>query len=311
MELSWLEDFVALAEHRNFSRAAEARNVTQPAFSRRIRALEDWIGTPLILRSPQGAELNAAGEHLREHAIGVLRDLQQMRRGTLRVAGRAGSTLTIAATHALSFSFVPSWVRSLLSLEAIGALNLVSDHMAACERVMLAGEVDFLLCYARSDVRTPFSTDTYKSVAVGTDRLVPVSAPDASGAPRWRLPGSKGAALPFLAYSAPSGVGRILEATFRSGAEVLELETVFTSPLSAALQTMARQGEGIAWLPLILAGEDLASGRLVDAGGEEHSVAVEIRLFRSVHRQSVTAEAFWKSVAAQASGDSRPPTRAA
>src|ERR1700761_141323 len=135
VELTWLEDFLALAENRNFSRAAEARNVTQPAFSRRIRALEDWIGTPLILRSPQGAELNAAGEYLREHAIGLLRDLQQMRRGTLKVAGRAGSALTIAATHALSFSFFPRWVRSLLSLDAMGTLNLVSDHMAACERV--------------------------------------------------------------------------------------------------------------------------------------------------------------------------------
>ena len=120
MELNWLEDFLALAEHRNFSRAAEARNVTQPAFSRRIRLLEDWVGTPLILRSPQGAELNAAGEYLREHAIGLLRDLQQMRRGTLRIAGRAGAALTIAATHALSFIFFPKWVRSLLSLEAMG-----------------------------------------------------------------------------------------------------------------------------------------------------------------------------------------------
>ena len=143
----------------------------------------------------------------------MLRDLQQMRRGTLRVAGRAGSALTIAATHALSFSFFPSWVRSLLSLEAMGTLNLVSDHMAACERVMLAGEVDFLLCYARSDVQTPFTTDAYKSVDVGNDQLVPVSAPDASGAPRWRLPGSEGGAVRLLAYSAPSGLGRILEAT--------------------------------------------------------------------------------------------------
>jgi DNA-binding transcriptional LysR family regulator len=45
MDLDWLKDFLVLAEKRNFSRAADARNVTQPAFSRRIRALEDWIGT--------------------------------------------------------------------------------------------------------------------------------------------------------------------------------------------------------------------------------------------------------------------------
>ena len=50
MDLDWVRDFLALAEHRTFSRAAEARNVTQPAFSRRIRALEEWVGTPLFLR---------------------------------------------------------------------------------------------------------------------------------------------------------------------------------------------------------------------------------------------------------------------
>ena len=36
----WLEDFIALARERSFSRAAEQRHVTQPQFSRRIRALE-------------------------------------------------------------------------------------------------------------------------------------------------------------------------------------------------------------------------------------------------------------------------------
>ncbi|HWU74121.1 MAG TPA: LysR family transcriptional regulator, partial [Sphingomonas sp.] len=54
MELAWLEDFIALSETGNFSRAAELRHVTQPAFSRRIRALEDWVGTPLFERTPQG-----------------------------------------------------------------------------------------------------------------------------------------------------------------------------------------------------------------------------------------------------------------
>ena len=50
MDLDWLKDFLALAELKTFSRAADARNVTQPAFSRRIRALEDWIGAPLFVR---------------------------------------------------------------------------------------------------------------------------------------------------------------------------------------------------------------------------------------------------------------------
>ena len=51
MQLRWLEDFVELARTRSFTRAAENRFVTHPAFGRRIRALEEWVGTPLVARS--------------------------------------------------------------------------------------------------------------------------------------------------------------------------------------------------------------------------------------------------------------------
>ena len=51
MELIWFEDYLALSETLSFSKAAEARHVTQPAFSRRIRALEDWVGAPLFVRT--------------------------------------------------------------------------------------------------------------------------------------------------------------------------------------------------------------------------------------------------------------------
>lgn len=50
MQIKWLEDFAALAQARSFSRAAELRHVTHPAFGRRIKALEAWAGTPLIER---------------------------------------------------------------------------------------------------------------------------------------------------------------------------------------------------------------------------------------------------------------------
>ncbi len=46
MELKWLEDFVSLAEHKSYSRAAGDRNITQSALSKRIKQLEDWIGLP-------------------------------------------------------------------------------------------------------------------------------------------------------------------------------------------------------------------------------------------------------------------------
>ena len=52
MELKWLEDFVALAENGSFSKAAKARYVTQPAFSRRIRALETGSASISSIEAP-------------------------------------------------------------------------------------------------------------------------------------------------------------------------------------------------------------------------------------------------------------------
>ena len=225
----------------------------------------------------------------------------------MRAAGREGAALSIAATHALSFTFFPGWIRSFSSLETLGTLNLISDTMAACERILLAGDADFLLCHARADVPTGLTPDAFTSLVVGTDLLVPVSAPDPSGAARWALPGTPAAPVRLLAYSGASGLARILEAMQRSSGKALSLDPVFTSPLAAALQTMARQGQGIAWLPQTMAAEDLAAGRLVDAGGGHFSISVEIRLFRPLRRQSNTAEAFWKAMSRQSPTQGREP----
>ncbi|HBC34686.1 MAG TPA: LysR family transcriptional regulator, partial [Marinobacter adhaerens] len=50
MEVRWLEDFLALARTRHFSRAAELQHVSQPTFSRRIKLLEEAMGSTLVNR---------------------------------------------------------------------------------------------------------------------------------------------------------------------------------------------------------------------------------------------------------------------
>src|SRR5438045_9407084 len=61
MNLTWLEDFLAVASTGNFSRAPEERHMTQPACSRRIRALDEWPGVVLIRRTAHAAALTEAG----------------------------------------------------------------------------------------------------------------------------------------------------------------------------------------------------------------------------------------------------------
>lgn len=62
MEIRQLREFLALAEERNFRRAAERLHMAQPPLTRQIRALEDELGTALFLRTPKGVELTEAGQ---------------------------------------------------------------------------------------------------------------------------------------------------------------------------------------------------------------------------------------------------------
>lgn len=293
MELIWLEDYLALAETLNFSRAAELRHVTQPAFSRRIRALEGWIGAALFTRTTHGVALTPAGEHFHHQAEVLTRALHQLRRDTLEVSGRGIRPLAIAATHALSFTFFPKWVRRNQEVLALGNLNLISDSMQACEQMMLRGDVQFLLCHHHRNMSSRIGSGQFRSIVVGVDTLVPLSAPAGNGVPRWRLHG--GEPVKYLAYSAQSGLGRIVAAQWGMKDRAITLETIFTSRLAAALLSMARAGDGVAWLPRTLAEEDIAAGLLVEAGTPEFDIPIEIRLFRPAARQSQAVEAIWSA----------------
>ncbi|CAO3454631.1 Transcriptional regulator, LysR family [Azospirillum argentinense] len=304
MELNWLEDFLALAECGNFSRAAEGRNLTQPAFSRRIRALEDWTGTPLFDRSTQPVGLTEAGRRFRPFANETVRRLLQGREEARLASDAAATALRFAATHALSLTFFPTWLSRLEGQARLGAIHLLSDSMQACEQVMMQGQAQFLLCHAHAAAPSRLEAGAFRSAVVGSDRLVPVCAPDEAGAPRHSLSGG-GAVLPHLAYSPESGMGRIVTAARGAFLAPLALDTVFTSHLAAVLRTLARDGRGVAWLPDSLIGEDLAQGRLVRAGGTGWEIPVEVRLYRPRARQSPAAEAFWALAAEQAPQDGR------
>jgi DNA-binding transcriptional LysR family regulator len=298
MEIAWLEDFIALAEHMNFSRAAAARQVTQPAFGRRISALERWIGTPLVDRDTHRLSLTAAGEEFRPVAEESLRRLQQGRREALDAANIAAS-LRFAATNALALTFFPAWLRRLGPAISPSAINLVADNMQGCEQIMLRGQAQFLLCHHHPAAATRLNPNDFASVKLGEDALVPVTAPGPDGKPQHLLPGSAEAPVPYLAFSEQSGMGRILAASWAQDGCAAHLKPVFTSHVAVVLKALAADGRGVAWAPLSLAAEDLAAGTaLVRAGDVAWDIPMEVRLYRPRARQNANAEALWKMLRA-------------
>ena len=113
MDTKWLEDFVSLAQTRSFSRSAQLRHVTQPAFSRRIQALEGWAGVDLVDRSIYPTRLTPAGDTFLAQAQEMLGSLQATR-NLMRTHQTSGSDmLEFALPHTLAFAFFPQWLREL------------------------------------------------------------------------------------------------------------------------------------------------------------------------------------------------------
>jgi len=91
MDLRQMRYFLAVAEERNFNRAAERLHMAQPPLTRQIHALEEELGTPLFVRTPRGVDLTEAGEALLEEVPNVLALAARARERTVRAGqGLAG-----------------------------------------------------------------------------------------------------------------------------------------------------------------------------------------------------------------------------
>jgi DNA-binding transcriptional LysR family regulator len=91
-------------------------------------------------------------------------------------------------------------------------------------------------------------------------------------------------------------MGKILEAVRATFPLEAHLRTTFTSHLAKLLVTMVQAGRGMAWLPESLIADQLASGDLVAAGGQEWHIPIEIHVFRPKFRLAQAPESFWQHV---------------
>lgn len=293
MEIRWLEDFLSLVDTRNFSRSAEARYTTQPAFSRRIKSLEEWIGATLFDRTAQPIRLTPSGERFRPIAEDVLRRLYQGRDEARLVGEASANTIRFAATHSLSLTFFPTWLRGAEMRSHTFNTRLDSNQFTDCVQSLLKGDCHFMLSHSHSSIDMHLPPAHFTSKVVGKDVLIPVTLPDTAGQPIDRLPGTPDEPVHYLAYSETSAIGRAVEHMLTHLQSPVYLNRVFVSHLAAVLKTMSSSGRGMAWLPESNVREDLASGELVSAGDQDWFIPVEIRLFRPREPLPPIAEEFW------------------
>lgn len=312
MEIKWLEDFVALAEASSFSRAAELRNVTQSAFSRRIRQLEAWLGATLISRATMPAELTAAGRNFLPVAQETIRTFYTIRE-TLRPAPEA-RLIRIAALHTLTLTFFPEWLGRLEAVAGPLGTAFIPDRggIEANVEAMVMDEADLFLTYAHPEVPFHLEREKFEYLTIGHDRLIPVAAPrvrisDAltPGAGIIDRAVNGELVVPSLSYGYSSFFGVAL-AQLLAKRPPFGRRTVHENTISAGLKTVALTGTGLCWLPESLVADELAKGDLVLASAsEDWQLGLEIRLYRHSANRMKTVETMWEA-AAQIQADSTP-----
>lgn len=111
MELRHLRYFLAVAQERNFSRAAEKLHIAQPPLSRQIRQLEIEIGADLFDRGSRPLRLTEAGRMLHEHAQQVVGAFDQMRTMVRRYSGTPARRFMIGFVGSVIYGALPRVVR--------------------------------------------------------------------------------------------------------------------------------------------------------------------------------------------------------
>lgn len=282
MDTKWLEDFVSLAETRSFSRSAQLRHVTQPAFSRRIQALEGWVGIDLVDRSSYPTRLTPAGETFLAQALEILGSLQTTR-NMMRGHRSAGQDMIeFAVPHTLAFTFFPHWVMDLRKSFGAVKSRLIALNVHDAVMRLVEGSCDLLIAYHHPSQPLQLNPDRYELLSLGQETLAPYarSAPD--GQPMFRLPGRPAEQVPFLSYASGAYLGRLVDLIIKRSAAPLHLDAIYETDMAEGLKAMALEGHGVAFLPSSSVRKELRARRLVAAAppGDAFEVTMDVRIYR-------------------------------
>ncbi|MGM0856993.1 MAG: LysR family transcriptional regulator [Pseudomonadota bacterium] len=298
MEIRWLEDFIALARTRHFSRAADEQNVTQPTFSRRIKLLEEEMGVTLINRQTLPLSLTPAGDEFLTMCEQVTDRVRLTRDRVREISAGQKRRIMVAAPQSLLGQFLPEWLASTGWQERVQPYLratgwVASDYFQALQR----GECDLAICYwpiGRCDLEIDTSACTYR--VIGHERLIPVTGVDERSRARALLPGSRQQPLPWLAYPKRGLLGSAVKAHLARLPQSTYLTAQSENLYAAGIKELVMLGYGMSWLPERNVAEELRQGSLVRAGDTRWDVPMELRLYRHQGQHHAELDSFWSEL---------------
>jgi DNA-binding transcriptional LysR family regulator len=228
-----IEFVVAVADHRSFTRAAEAVHISQPSLSHAIAEIEGSLGTPLFHRLGRTVSVTSAGEAFVESARLVLRDLSVLYESVKAVEALRSGTLDVAAPHASAAGLLAHLVGEFrLHHPGVKVRIQTSENLHDIERYVRTGRCEVALTV--ENVELPLVAEV-----VGREEHLVVFPP---GTKLKRKP-VKHADLAGLPMIVPTGVYEYY------GGLALKISSPDQAPV-VAVETESRQ----ALLPLVLAG---------------------------------------------------------
>jgi DNA-binding transcriptional LysR family regulator len=262
MRLEWLEDILAIADTGSFSGAAERRLLTQSAFSRRIKQIEDYVGVELFDRDHKPIRLKPTTSAQSEQIVLLTSALRQLLVDLRRGDRMASNRVVIACQHSLTAMRVPALLQKLPADQEEIYVKLRSANLAECAGMLLSRQADLAIVYRLPDDATDLGSDFLEEKTIGADRLIPVF-----NAPMRQLAAadSIGAVVPYITYPSDVFMGQVMERKILPflNPKLRHAPKVETALTLAAIE-MAAIGMAVAWVPESLALERLKTGALFD-----------------------------------------------
>ena len=288
MDIHQLETFLAVAEEKGFSRAAQRLHRTQPAVSQVIRKLEVDLGEVLFERSARDGTLTAAGEVLRDYARRMLslrseassamEELKSLDRGRLLIGANEFTCLYVLP--------VLDRFRRLYPQVAVIVQRSLASRIPD-ELLQRTVELGILSFRPEGDL--------FKSTVVYTDQLAFVVNPDHPLAKEKNVAIEDLGAENFIAHNVPSPLRRHVVEAFEKHKTPLNMGVEL--PSLESVKRFVAMGNGVALVPALTVSRELAAGELVQVQVEALRMERHLRL---VHRKranlSHAAAAFLKVV---------------
>ncbi len=232
--LNWLRVFEAAARMQSFARAAELLNMSAPAVSQQIRALETHLDRQLFQRAPQRVTLTAAGAAFLpvvQHALASVETTAAALFG-----GAEQTTITLQAVTLLAMSWLPAKLSAFEAAHPRLRVDVICGESLADFRTILPGrEPDLQIAFGSvtdfADTAEPFMRETLKIVA----------APDIAAAIKTRGDLANHSLFEVAAHR--SGWHQVLSSCADIDLRAMDFRMTDTTPYALSL---AAQGLGVA-----------------------------------------------------------------